>query len=119
MPDDIVPSFNANTRLAVYGTLAPGRVNAHELSALIGEWRKGYVTGQLVKKGWGADLGYPALIPDAEGERIEVMVLESRDLPEHWDRLDAFEGDEYQRAVLTVECGGEAIEASIYVEASA
>ena len=119
MPDDIKPSFNAKTRLAVYGTLAPGRENAHELSALAGQWRKGHVTGQLVKKGWGADLGYPALIPDAEGERIEVMVLESYDLPEHWDRLDAFEGDGYQRVVLAVGCGGEVIEASIYIDASA
>ncbi|SQC42372.1 AIG2 family protein [Klebsiella pneumoniae] len=31
--------------LFVYGTLCPGRSNAHILEAIGGEWRPGYVTG--------------------------------------------------------------------------
>ena len=49
----------AETRLATYGTLAPGRVNNHHLADLGGFWRQGTVTGRLVEAGWGAKLGFP------------------------------------------------------------
>lgn len=40
--------------LFVYGTLCPGRSNAHILEAIGGEWRPGYVTGTFYARGWGA-----------------------------------------------------------------
>src|ERR1700733_10423453 len=51
-------------RLAVYGTLAPGRVNHHQISALAGNWKRGTVKGKLLSSGWGAALGFPGLILD-------------------------------------------------------
>ena len=41
----------ADWRLAVYGTLAPGRPNHHQLSALSGRWSEGHVRGQLHEAG--------------------------------------------------------------------
>ncbi len=109
----------AETRLAVYGTLAPGEPNHHQLSALEGIWRDGQVTGWLVAEGWGAALGYPALVPDPAGGTIAVKLFESAELPQHWHRLDAFEGEGYRRVPIVVETDSGAVEASIYVAAEA
>ena len=88
-------------RLATYGTLAPGRPNHHQLAGLEGRWLKGHVDGLLVEAGWGASLGYPALVIDPAGSAIGVDVFESIDLPAHWARLDAFEGPGCERFVIT------------------
>ena len=104
-------------RLATYGTLAPGRPNHHQLADLQGRWLTGMVRGALVNRGWGADLGYPALIPSAEGDEIEIHLFLSPDLPEHWDRLDAFEGNAYRRARIVVETEEGQLEAWIYLDA--
>ena len=107
--------ISAEMRLATYGTLAPGRVNNHQLAALDGFWRQGTVLGRLVEEGWGAKLGYPGLILDVSGEAVEVHVFESADLPGHWLRLDAFEGEGYRRVVTQVRTSDGDLEASIYV----
>jgi len=91
-----------DTRLAVYGTLAPGRVNYHQISALAGNWQRGTVKGKLFSSGWGAALGFPGLILDPLGPPVNVDLFESMDLPEHWARLDEFEGSGYRRVVATV-----------------
>jgi gamma-glutamylcyclotransferase (GGCT)/AIG2-like uncharacterized protein YtfP len=102
-------------RLATYGTLAPGRPNHHQLDGLEGRWLKGHVAGTLVDAGWGASLGYPALVLDPAGAEIAVDVFESVDLPAHWARLDAFEGSGYDRVVTTVHMHKGDVDASIYV----
>ena len=102
-------------RLATYGSLAPGRPNHHQLDGLEGRWLAGHVNGMLVDAGWGAGLGYPALVLDPDGSPIDVHVLESVDLPTHWARLDAFEGPGYQRVVTTVRTSTGDVDASIYV----
>lgn len=104
----------ADHRLATYGSLAPGRVNHHELDGLNGTWRTGTVRGMLVKMGWGADLGYPAIILDESGETIEVFIFESTDLTAHWPRLDEFEGDQYQRVTTMAETENGPLAVSIY-----
>lgn len=106
-------------RLAVYGSLAPGEVNHDQLAGLSGEWLQGHITGRLMMKGWGADLGYPALTLDPNGERIEVKLFHSPDLPGHWDRLDEFEGDGYRRAIISVNTDKGPVEAWIYLDAEA
>ena len=106
---------SAETRLATYGTLAPGRVNHHQLADLKGYWWQGTVTGRLVEAGWGAKLGYPGLILDPAGQVIEVHVFESSELPDHWPRLDAFEGAGYRRVVARVSTLDGDLDASIYV----
>ena len=109
----------ARYRLATYGTLAPGRPNHHQLDGLGGRWLDGHVYGTLVDAGWGADLGYPALMLDPHGTAIDVRVFESADLPAHWSRLDEFEGPGYQRVVTTVRTSEGDLEASVYVVRSA
>jgi gamma-glutamylcyclotransferase (GGCT)/AIG2-like uncharacterized protein YtfP len=91
-----------DTRLAIYGTLAPGRVNHHQISALTGTWQRGSVKGKLFSSGWGSALGFPGLILDPLGASVDVLLFESADLPEHWARLDEFEGSGYRRVVTTV-----------------
>jgi gamma-glutamylcyclotransferase (GGCT)/AIG2-like uncharacterized protein YtfP len=73
------------------------------------------VRGRLVEAGWGAALGFPGLVLDANGEAIEVQVFESSDLPAHWPRLDAFEGAGYRRVAAMVALADETLSASIYV----
>jgi gamma-glutamylcyclotransferase (GGCT)/AIG2-like uncharacterized protein YtfP len=102
-------------RLATYGTLAPGRPNHHQLDGLRGHWLAGHVNGMLVDAGWGAGLGYPALVLDPYGSAISVDVFESVDLPAHWTRLDAFEGPGYQRVATTVRTSTGEVDAFIYV----
>ena len=102
-------------RLATYGTLAPGRPNHHQLDGLEGRWLKGHVNGMLVEAGWGASLGYPALVLDPAGSAIAVDVFESVDLPAHWARLDTFEGPGYKRVVTSVYLATGDGDASIYV----
>jgi gamma-glutamylcyclotransferase (GGCT)/AIG2-like uncharacterized protein YtfP len=104
-----------DTRLAVYGTLAPGRVNHHQISTLAGSWQREMVKGKLFSSGWGAALGFPGLILDPLSPSVEVDLLESRDLPEHWARLDEFEGSGYRCVVATVNTGEGERNAWIYV----
>lgn len=108
----------ADTRLATYGTLAPGRANHHQLAGLKGQWQQGTVRGRLTDVGWGAALGYPGLVLDPSGPVVEVSLFESADLPDHWPRLDAFEGTGYRRFVTRVLTEDGEREAWIYVLAA-
>ncbi len=105
----------AHTRLATYGTLAPGRANNGQLADLKGTWRQGTVRGKPVEEGWGANLGYPGLILDPSGQVVDVFVFESLDLPHHWSRLDKLEGAGYRRVVTQVRTEDGDLDASIYV----
>ncbi len=109
--------MNTDHRLATYGTLAPGRVNHHQLAALAGTWTTGTIYGRLVEVGWGAKLGYPALVLDAGGDAVTVDLFTSADLPTHWARLDGFEGTEYRRSEVTVETAEGIVTAWIYLAA--
>lgn len=102
------------TRLAIYGTLAPGKANHHHLAGLSGRWSRGAVRGRLIEAGWGAAMGYPGLVLDPDGDLVEVDVFESAELPAHWARLDAFEGEGYRRAVARILTNDGAFEACIY-----
>ena len=113
--DSASSGSGAHHRLATYGSLAPGRINSHQLDALDGHWSEGQVYGTLIDRGWGAGLGYPALILDPKGPAISVQVFESMDLPDHWSRLDDFEGPGYQRVVTTVRTPSGEVDAFIYV----
>ena len=83
-----------------------------------GQWRAGKVRGHLVEKGWGAALGFPALILADDIAQVDVQMFESSDLPNHWQRLDAFEGNEYRRVAVKVETADGPFEAWIYVSAA-
>jgi gamma-glutamylcyclotransferase (GGCT)/AIG2-like uncharacterized protein YtfP len=89
-------------RLAVYGSLAPGKSNHHMLASYAGTWTRGRVRGDLVNAGWGAAGGFPGLIPRPDGPWIPVQIFESAELPNAWKALDEFEGIEYRRVLIEV-----------------
>lgn len=103
-------------RLFVYGSLRPGAANEHVLAGIDGRWEPGVIRGRLVDSGWGADLGYPALVLDRCANEVEGLVLTSAGLASRWRELDAFEGEEYERVVAPVQLeNGEEVEAHVYV----
>jgi len=112
-PTDSGPA-GARCRLATYGSLAPGRPNHHQLDGLRGAWFEGSVRGQLIQDGWGATLGYPAIVLDLVGPVVPVQVFESQDLPDHWERLDQFEGPGYVRVTVSISTPEGDVDAFIY-----
>jgi len=89
--------------LVVYGSLAPGRSNHHVIADVRGTWRDVFVRGHLHSSGWGVKSGYLGLIPNPDGERLPARLFSSPELPEHWRRLDEFEGPDYRRVLIDVE----------------
>ncbi len=107
-------------RLFVYGSLAPGRPNEHVLADVPGTWEPATVRGVLHPEGWGAALGFPVIVLDEQGPEVEGFVFSSDELGEHWERLDRFEGEGYERALTVATLpGGRTLEAHIYVVRSA
>ena len=103
-------------RLFVYGTLAPGRPNEKVLADVPGRWQPATVRGELLQQGWGVDLGFPAINLDENGPDVHGFVFSSEKLSEHWQRLDDFEGDGYERVLTTASLqDGETVDAYIYV----
>jgi gamma-glutamylcyclotransferase (GGCT)/AIG2-like uncharacterized protein YtfP len=102
-------------RLFVYGTLAPGRPNAHVLAAVPGTWQPATVRGTLYPEGWGATVGYPGIVLDEIGSEVEGFIFSSDELAAHWTRLDEFEGAGYKRvpARATLE-DGTIVDAHVY-----
>ena len=93
-----------NLPLFVYGTLAPNRPNHHIMTPIAnGSWTTAHIYGDLLPNGWGAALGYPAVIPNADStQSVDGFLFESDELIHHWQRLDEFEGDGYERVLVDV-----------------
>ena len=103
-------------RLFVYGTLCPGRPNEHVLTAIGGTWEEASVKGYLKQLGWGSEMGCPGIVLDDAGDEIKGFIFSSDQLEDHWDELDDFEGEEYQRVLITVQTKQQqVVEAYIYV----
>lgn len=101
-------------RLFVYGSLAPGRPNAHVLADVPGTWEPAIVTGTLRAEGWGAAMGFPGLVLSQDGGDVAGLVFSSTQLGPHWARLDAFE-DGYARELAQVRLeDGRCVEAWVY-----
>ena len=88
-------------RLFVYGTLAPGKPNEHLLEEIGGSWQKASVRGTLIPEGWGATLGYPAIVLDKLGDAVDGFLFSSNKLSTQWTNLDEFEGECYERVLTT------------------
>ncbi len=100
--------------LFVYGTLCPGRSNAHILETIGGEWRPGYVTGTFYARGWGAAADFPGIVLDANGPRVNGYLFLSDRLAAHWPMLDEFE-EGYDRVSVEVTTDdGQQVSAWIY-----
>ena len=102
-------------RLFVYGTLAPGRANAHILGGIDGSWEAASVRGTLHPEGWGAAAGFPGIVLDDAGPVVDGFLFSSDQLAEHWPRLDDFEGEGYERVPATVmRADGTQVQAFLY-----
>lgn len=99
-------------KLFVYGTLGPDRPNEHILKDIGGLWEKGSVTGYLHYEGWGAEMGYPGITLDKDGDKVEGFLFSSGKISEHWPELDDFEGTAYERVLTKVE-----LQSSVFVNA--
>lgn len=99
--------FQPEHRLVVYGSLAPGESNHDKLHGVDGVWERGVVHGVLRDRGWGARIGYPALEWQPDGPPVDVHLFISKQLPQHWTRLDQFEGKDYRRFLVPVFRAGE------------
>lgn len=107
-------------KLAVYGTLAPGEVNHSQIAGIQGSWSEGFVRGDLLQTGWGAEHGYPALAWRPGGPRVPARLFIAPDMARHWRRLDEFEGDGYRRILVPVEDeGGVVAVANLYADRAA
>ena len=80
-------------RLAVYGSLAPGKKNHHVIAGMEGSWRKAVLRGSLLNEGWGAGEGFPGFLWNGTNTPVAAQVFSSPDLPHYWLRLDEFEGE--------------------------
>ena len=102
-------------RLFVYGTLQPGAPNEHVLANVQGTWMPATVAGRLIEGGWGAKVGYAGLVLDASADPVPGQVLTSEHLEPLWSRLDAFEGDEYERVLASITLANETlVQAYVY-----
>ncbi len=107
-------------KLAIYGTLAPGEVNHSQIAGIHGTWADGFVHGELMSTGWGAEHGFPALAWRPDGSRVAAKLFVAPDLPSHWRRLDKFEGDGYRRILVPFEADAGIIAvANLYADRSA
>jgi gamma-glutamylcyclotransferase (GGCT)/AIG2-like uncharacterized protein YtfP len=103
-------------RLFVYGTLQPGHANAHLLEEIGGTWQAASVVGTLLPEGWATGQGYPTLTLDERGAEVKGFVFSSEQLAQHWQKLDEFEGEDYERALTAARLeDGRTIETHVYV----
>lgn len=102
-------------RIFIYGSLGPGRPNEHVMAAIGGTWQPASLRGRLLEEGWGAELGFPGLVLDEQGQVIKGFVFSSANLINHWAALDAFEGEAYERVLATVKLDtGDSVQAYVY-----
>jgi gamma-glutamylcyclotransferase (GGCT)/AIG2-like uncharacterized protein YtfP len=97
------------TRLVVYGSLAPGEANHFLVAGLIGEWRRCQIRGCL-----GHYRGFKSFRYDPQGPEHPAWLLESSELPRVIPELDDFEGEEYERGVIPVKLGAHWVMAQVY-----
>lgn len=99
--------------LFVYGTLAPGKENHHQLKGIDGQWQPAKIRGEKRMHD-----PYPHCVGvDIMKSRqwVDGLLFSSTELVEIWQHLDKFEGPGYKRTLRKVELmSGETVEAYIY-----
>ncbi|MGA9754381.1 MAG: hypothetical protein WBV23_04485 [Desulfobaccales bacterium] len=102
-------THNPETKLIVYGSLAPGGSNAFILGGLVGEWYPCLIRGHL-----GAYRGFKSFRYDPNGPEHTAWLLSSADLPRVISELDDFEGEEYERSIIPARVGDRWVMAQVY-----
>ncbi len=100
---------NPETKLIVYGSLAPGGVNAFMLAGLVGEWRPCRIRGRM-----GTFQGFKSFRYDPQGPEHPAWLLNSPDLHRVIPELDDFEGEAYERRIIPARVNGGWVRAQIY-----
>ncbi|MHB9074494.1 MAG: gamma-glutamylcyclotransferase family protein [Desulfobaccales bacterium] len=100
---------NLETRLVVYGSLAPGEANHFLVAGLVGVWRRCQIRGYL-----GNYRGFKSFRYDPKGPEHPAWLLESSELPGVISDLDGFEGEEYQRSIILAKLGEQWVMAQVY-----
>jgi hypothetical protein len=95
--------FGADTRVAVYGALAPGEAKHYMLTPIRGAWTPGFVRGRLEAGPWQAMLGMQGLWLEGGAERVPVHLLHSAMLARSWASFDAFRLAGFARLLTPVE----------------
>jgi gamma-glutamylcyclotransferase (GGCT)/AIG2-like uncharacterized protein YtfP len=103
---DIERAHRASVKLAIYGTLAPGKANHHHIADLGGTWHDAAVRGRLDRVPGGIHEGLPAIVLDPAEPLHPLKVLVCERLPDAWPRLDAFESEEVPRLLVPLEGEG-------------
>ncbi|MET0300695.1 MAG: gamma-glutamylcyclotransferase family protein [Flavitalea sp.] len=103
----LIAAHSPFNRLVVYGSLAPGCINHEQVQDIEGEWNPVRISGTLENAGWGSGAGYPGFrfVEESSASVIPAQLFESPALPEHWERLDEFEGEEYRRVLIVFQLG--------------
>lgn len=100
--DDLEALFERpGQRLAVYGSLRPGESNAHQMTGIKGTWRDGTVPGIVYQP-----TQYLEFIWEPQAPKVPVKVMFAPNLPDHFERLDEFEGVDYVRTWVPVTIDG-------------
>lgn len=61
-------------------------------------------------------MGYPGILLDNSGNRVQGFLFTSENLHNHWHTLDEFEGSEYERVpVEVITSTGQAVQSFIYM----
>ena len=100
---------NPETKLIVYGSLAPGGVNAFMLAGLVGEWHPCRIRGRM-----GAYQGFKSFRYDPQGPEHPAWLFSSADLPRIIPELDDFEGEAYERRIIPARVNGRWVMAQVY-----
>lgn len=83
--------------------------NASVLSGVTGTWSKGSVSGVVEHR-----VRFPYCTWEPSGSDVDVHVLASSELPEHFPKIDAFEGRRYVRSLVPVRAGSARYISNIY-----
>jgi len=100
---------NPETSLIVYGSLAPGGINAFMLAGLVGECYPCRIQGRM-----GTYLGFKSFRYDPQGPEHPAWLLSSTDLPRIIPELDDFEGEAYERLIIPARVNGHRVVAQVY-----
>ena len=100
---------NPETRLIVYGSLAPGGANAFLLAGVVGEWHPCRIRGRL-----GHYRGFKSFRYDPQGPEHPAWLFSSAELLRIIPELDDFEGEAYERRVIPARVDGGWVKAQVY-----